>query len=70
MDAIDGFIDAGCIAHGPELRKNLEIFKNSEFENIKGLFSITRMVIEENSELRMSFPQMLRVRCGKIRVAE
>ena len=32
MDPIFGFIDAGSIAHGPELRKNLELFKNSEFE--------------------------------------
>ena len=31
----------------PSYGMNLEIFKNSEFENMKGLFSITRMMIEE-----------------------
>ena len=36
--------------------KNLEIFKNSEFENIKGLFSITRMMIEGNSEIKNVYP--------------
>ena len=30
--------------------KNLELFKNSEFENINGLFGIPRMMIEGNSE--------------------
>ena len=35
--------------------KNLEIFKNSEFENIKELFHITRMVIEGNSEIKSVF---------------
>ena len=34
----------------PSYEKNLEIFKNSEFEN-KGLLSITRMMIEGNSEI-------------------
>ena len=39
----------------PSYENNLEIFKNSEFENIKGLFSITRMIIEENSEIKNVF---------------
>ena len=40
----------------PSYEKNLEIFKNSEFENIKGLFGITRMLIEGNSEIKNVFP--------------
>ena len=36
--------------------KNLELFKNSEFVNIKGLFGITRMMIEGNSEIKNVFP--------------
>ena len=35
--------------------KNLELFKNSEFESIKGLFGITRMMIEGNSEIKNVF---------------
>ena len=31
----------------PSYEKSLEKFKNSEFENVKGLFSIMRMMIEE-----------------------
>ena len=46
MDAIYGFIDAGSIAHGPD----------SEFENIKGLFRMTRMMNEGNSEIKIVFP--------------
>ena len=34
----------------PSYEKNLELFKNSEFENIKCSFGITRMMIEGNSE--------------------
>ena len=34
----------------PSYEKNLELFKNSEFENIKDLFGITRMIIEGNSK--------------------
>ena len=40
----------------PSYEKNLEIFKSSEFENIKGLFGITRMMIEGNSEIKNVFP--------------
>ena len=40
----------------PSYEKNLEIFMNSEFENIKGLFGITRMMIEGNSEIKNVFP--------------
>ena len=40
----------------PNYEKNLELFKNSEFENIKGLFGITRMMIEGNSEIENVFP--------------
>ena len=36
--------------------KNLELFKNSEFENIKGLFGITRMMKEGNSDMMNVFP--------------
>ena len=39
----------------PSYEKNLEIFKNSEFENIRGLFSITKMMIEGNSEIKNVF---------------
>ena len=54
-DAIYGFIDTGSVAHGPELRNEVELFKNSEFENIKGLFGLTRMIIEGNSEIKNVF---------------
>ena len=40
----------------PSYEKNLEIFKNSDFENIKGLFGITRMMIEGSSEIQIDFP--------------
>ena len=40
----------------PSYKKNLEVFKNSEFESIKGLFGITRMMIEGNSEIENVFP--------------
>ena len=33
----------------PSYEKNLKLFKNSEFENIKDLFGITRKIIEGNS---------------------
>ena len=36
----------------PSYEKNLELFKNSEFESIKGLFGITRLMIEGNSEIK------------------
>ena len=36
--------------------KNLELLKNSEFESIKVLFGITRMMIEGNSEIKNVFP--------------
>ena len=56
MDAIHGFICAGGIAHGPELRK--EFGNIQEFwiwEHQRGLFSITKMMIEENSEINNVF---------------
>ena len=56
MDAIYGFIDAGSIAHDPNHENILELFKNSEFENIKGFFGITRTMIEGNSEIKNVFP--------------
>ena len=40
----------------PSYEKNLELFKNSEFESIKGLFGITRLMIEGNSEIKNVFP--------------
>ena len=33
----------------PSYENNLELFKNSEFESIKGFIGITRMMIEGNS---------------------
>ena len=39
----------------PSYEKILKLFKNSEFENIKGLFGITRMMIEGNSEIKDVF---------------
>ena len=55
----------------PSNEKSLELFKNSEFENINGLFGITRMMIEGNSEKkRMYFPQTLREHKGKTCVAK
>ena len=35
----------------PSYEKNFELFKNSEFENNKGVFGITRMIIERNTEI-------------------
>ena len=40
----------------PSYEKNLEIFKNSEFENIKDFFGITRMMIVGNSNIKNVFP--------------
>ena len=39
----------------PSYEMKYELFKNSEFENIKGLFGITRMMIEGNSEIKNVF---------------
>ena len=51
MDAISD----SALHMDPSNENNLEVFKNSEFENIKGLFSITRMMIEGNSEIKNVF---------------
>ena len=40
----------------PNYAKNLEIFKNSEFENIESLFNVTNMMIGGNSEIKNFFP--------------
>ena len=40
----------------PSYEKNLDLFKNSEFESIKGLFGITTMMLEGNSEIKNVFP--------------
>ena len=40
----------------PSHEKNLEFFKNSEFESIKGLLGNTRMMIEGNSQIKNVFP--------------
>ena len=40
----------------PNDEKNLEVFKNFEFENSKGLFGNTKMMIEGNSEIENVFP--------------
>ena len=39
----------------PSSENNLELFKNSEFENIKGLFGIARKMIEGHSEFKNVF---------------
>ena len=39
----------------PSYESNMELFKNSETESIKGLFGITRMMIEGNSENKNVF---------------
>ena len=39
----------------PSCEKNLGLFKNSELESIEGLFEITRMMIEGNSEMKNVF---------------
>ena len=46
----------------PKYERNLELFKNSELENIQGVFGITRMMIEGNSEIK----NVSRRRCGFI----
>ena len=47
---------------------NMELFKNSEFENINGLFGITRMMIEGNSEKKKNvFPADIARTQGKNR---
>ena len=35
----------------PSYTENLEVFKNSEFENIESMFKNTRKIIGENSEI-------------------
>ena len=50
MEAIHGFIDAGGFTHGSELREEFDIFKNSQVENIEGLFNVMNMMIAGNSE--------------------
>ena len=39
----------------PGDEQNLKLFKNSEFESIKGLFGIATMMIEGNSEIKNVF---------------
>ena len=41
----------------PNYAKNLEIFKNSEFENIESLFNVMNMMIARNSEIKNLFPE-------------
>ena len=40
----------------PCYKKKMELFKNSELENIKGLFGISRLIVEGNSEVKNVFP--------------
>ena len=40
----------------PSYEKILELFKNSECDNIKGLFGITWIMIERSSEIKNVFP--------------
>ena len=40
----------------PIYAKNLEIFKDSEFENIESLFNVMNMMIAGNSEIKNLFP--------------
>ena len=52
----------------PSNENNLKLFKNSEFENINGLFGITtRMMIEGNSEIKNVFPADIAKTQGKNR---
>ena len=41
----------------PNYTMNLEIFKNSEFENIESLFNVMNMMIAGNSEIKNLFPE-------------
>ena len=41
----------------PNFAKNLEIFKNSEFENMESLFNVMNMMIAGNSEIKNLFPK-------------
>ena len=45
-----------ALHNDPSYEKNLEFFKNFELENIRGLFGITRMMIEANSYIKNVFP--------------
>ena len=70
MDKIYGFIDAGSIAHGPELRKelgNIQEFWIWEHPRFVGNYEWWFKGIQK---LRMYFPQTLRAHFGKTRIAE
>ena len=49
----------------PSNEKNLELFKNSEFENINGLFGMKRMMIEGNSKIMNVLPADVAGSLGK-----
>ena len=53
----------------PSYEKNLELFKNPECESIKGLFGITRMIIEGNSEIKTISRRRCEFALGKTRIA-
>ena len=40
------------IVHGIRDTQNLEVSKNSEFEDIESLFNITKKLVSENSDIR------------------
>ena len=46
----------GALHVDPSHEKKLELFKNSEFENINGLFGVARTMIEGNSQIEDVFP--------------
>ena len=45
-----GFIDESRHHHGPNNLANLEVYKNTNFEEIQSLFNITQKLILEHSE--------------------
>ena len=66
MDAIYGFIDAGGIAHGPELRKECRNIQEFWIWKHHRVCSVLReWWSKEIQKLRMYFPQRLRAHCGK-----
>ena len=53
----------------PCYEKKMELLQNSELENIKGLFGISRMIIEGNSEVKNVFPRRCEFTLGKTCIA-
>ena len=53
----------------PCYEKKMELLQNSELENIKGLFGISRMIIEGNSEVKNVFPRRCEFTLGRTCIA-